>query len=872
MKDAFETPSTSTCTRSRKLKPPLEHRAQATIPTTTSTTYRRRANDVLQFWCLLSILRRTAAFSLPRRIQHQTQRGLTSNSFEHSIENQVQQESLSNDYLMKRLEKYGFSKRLLTIESSDLPVVAEVHHDGHWSLGHITSFQLPTKPGDPPRVQVQLQGMTSVMMMDLGQVTSIWKHHSCEFSPDWQTQMDRAMDAFPVRHSEHAMQRLYSTSLAHQDSGGLTKKAVNQMIQGAPEENRVQTGEVLRRLVKTGKSMGRLVDYEVAAKYLFDDTFSGSWLQCAVGGHLLAKDAELGGRFKRWPCTAISLLLEDGTAGISIGSVSLINGGWLLLDESVRAGTEARKFAERTDGPLRTVADERIAHRLECLAMGQIFESTVTIDEDREMEIDVREALRAMQLPISPDGAQEALVRIGRWSKDSKNVKLEPWSRGTLEAAKWYANMDSERRLKLNDAPSNDLEGRLDLRNIPCVCVDAERTAFRDDAIGIRPRSMTGRKVVSDASKWELLIHIADVSDIYTSNSNSRYTSLLQEAATNRGMSRYDLPLGPLHLMPPVALRAMSLDIIKVDPSTSPSSMTEGVNRCVTIWAYIDERTGKILDAGVERSLISKPISLSFAEATTLLETNPQLGPRHPLMVARSVISTIDRILALWRTHQTENSSSAKKREERLAVRELVAKEQNKGFQGRDDGTNGFQRTRGHRLVDTALDLHGFALLALLRRAKAPIPMASGTKDGRTGTAPLRRFVDGMVQRQAVSVLCNFGGPPLTIEDCRVVNQQMDQARNNLSNLSATKDPRVVPVQVESLRALQSHLLGKPFRVLSAMSTGRENEVTIEGIGAIAKCKGVAGTLKPGAKVNVMVEKLNPEKGILVVTLVSTRE
>jgi hypothetical protein len=819
------------------------------------------------------MLRRTAAFSLPRRIhlQHQAQRGLSANSFERSMANQVT-ESLSNDYLMKRLEKYGFAKRLLTIESSDLPVVAEVHHDGHWSLGHITSFQLPTKPGNPPRVQVQLQGMSAIMM-DLGQVTSIWKH-PCELSPDWHTQIDRAMDAFPIRHTEHAMQRLYA-ALARQDSGGLTKKAVNQMIQGAPEENRAQTDEVLRRLVKTGKSMGRLVDHEVAAEYLFD-TFSGSWLQCAVGGHVLAKDAQLGGRFKRWPCTAISLQSEGAAtatgSGIGIGSVSLINGGWLLLDESVRAGTEARKFAERTDGPLRTVADERIAHRLECLAMGQIFESTATIDEDREMEIDVREALKAMQLPISPDGAQEALVRIGRWSKDSKTVKLEPWSRGTLEAAKWYANMDSERRLKLKDAQSNDLEGRLDLRNIPCVCVDAERTAFRDDAIGIRPRSMTGRKVVPEASKWEILIHIADVSDIYTSNSNSRYTSLLQEAATNRGMSRYDLPLGPLHLMPPVALRAMSLDVIKVDPSTSPSSMTKGVNRCVTIWAYVDERTGKIMDAGVERTLISKPISLSFAEATTLLETNPRLDPRHPLKVARSVISAVDRILALWTTHQTENSSSAKKREERLAVRELVAKEQNIGFQGRDDGTNGFQRSRGHRLVDTALDLHGFTLLALLRRSKAPIPMASGAKDGRVGTAPLRRFVDGMAQRQAVSVLCNFGGPPLTIEDCRVVNQQMDQARNNLSNLSATKDPRVVPVQVISLRALQSHLVGKPFRVLSAVSTGRENEVAIEGIGAIAKCKGVAGTLKPGAKVNVTVDKLNPEKGILVVTLVSTRE
>ena len=87
---------------------------------------------------------------------------------------------------------------------------------------------------------------------------------------------------------------------------------------------------------------------------------------------------------------------------------------------------------------------------------------------------------------------------------------------------------------------------------------------------------------------------------------------LLKAAAEQRGQSRYDLPLGPLHLMPPVALTALSL-------ATNKDKIP---NRCVTLWAYIDERDGKLLEAGLERTLISSPRALTFADATTLLESN----------------------------------------------------------------------------------------------------------------------------------------------------------------------------------------------------------------------------------------------------------
>ena len=292
------------------------------------------------------------------------------------------------------------------------------------------------------------------------------------------------------------------------------------------------------------------------------------------------------------------------------------------------------------------------------------------------------------------------------------------------------------------------------------------------------------------------------------------------------------------------------------------------LTRCVTLWAYIDERNGKLLDVGLERTLISSPLALSFAEATSLLDGD--LGASE-LKQAKAVLAVAERNLNLWSEQFRQRNEAAQKREDRLSAREMVAREHN-GKVVRDDGRHGFQRTRGHRVVDAALDLHGYAVSGLLRRAKAPVPRASGSsaaRGGRVGTAPLRRFIDGIAQQQALAVLCGYGGPPLTKQECMAASDLATKAKNTLTNVRAVKQGGVMDKhqQRDALRLLKMHLSSRDEPV-PAISTGRENEVVITGLGAIAKCRGVKGTLKPGDRVMVKVQKLDPERGSLSVKLV----
>lgn len=184
------------------------------------------------------------------------------------------------------------------------------------------------------------------------------------------------------------------------------------------------------------------------------------------------------------------------------------------------------------------------------------------------------------------------------------------------------------------------------------------------------------------------------------------------------------------------------------------------------------------------------------------------------------------------------------------------------------------RRTIGAMRIQTdnnglsALDLYGQTVAALLRRAKAPIPMSSGSgvsRGGRLGTAPLRRFIDGVAQRQALSVLCEYGGRPMTKDECIEANVKATQAINTLSNVRSTKTRGVMDTskQRDALRLLKTQLAGSN-RPVAAISTGRENEVVISGVGAAAKCRGVKGTLKPGDRLMVQVTKLDPERGIFL--------
>jgi exoribonuclease R len=724
---------------------------------------------------------------------------------------------------------------------------------------------------------------------------------------------------FPI---EKAMQNLYNSRIANrsrppsQQRYTLTKKQIPKIASQC--SNPPQLEELLRNLFKVGEDrLSRLVDSALATDYLYTDFCRDGdnerLMRRMVAAQVLTEDAVLGGRFKRRSCQFVGAQYSftGDDEDIEVEQVTLVNGGWIAVDPSIKSRTEGRKFASLSQDDLPqvdtkksdtksprvlTAADERIAHRLECLAMGDIWNDVSDRDdEERALELDVREALSSMDLPLTSEGATNALIRIGRWSQSSEDNKrkkvFEPWSPDILEAARALAMRESRRREHLakicvtaknnktasQSAPStDDLEGRANLCSLPCVCIDAKRASFRDDSVGIRLRSSTGRKVNKAASKWEVLIHIADVSDLYFGQEfrggEDLSTDVLRRAAERRGQSRYDLPLGPLHLLPPVALEALAL-----------ATNVDGLpNRCVTLWAYIDERDGKLLDAGLERTIISSPKALSFAEATSLLECNIDDTPQS-LTNAKSIISVAERNLSLWNRRHRQRNEAARKRESRLATRELVASElKAAGGQSRDDGVGGsFQRSRGHRLVDSSLDLYAYAVGTMMKRANQPIPRAAGSgadRGGRLATAPLRRYIDGLAQRQALSVLCDYGSP-LTSDECHKAAKAVARATDNIANLRSSKnrrddsprDRQSSGRQVSALHTLNRYLAstgGGQYREVKAISSGKNNECVIVGAGATGRVIGVSGTLKGGEKLLVEIIELDPERGVLDVRIV----
>ena len=164
----------------------------------------------------------------------------------------------------------------------------------------------------------------------------------------------------------------------------------------------------------------------------------------------------------------------------------------------------------------------------------------------------------------------------------------------------------------------------------------------------------------------------------------------------------------------------------------------------------------------------------------------------------------------------------------------------------------------------------------MLKRAKASVPFVAGTgtdRLGRIATAPLRRYVDGMGQRQALSVLCDYGGRPLTKAECAGAGKRATEAINTISNIissrNGVKGKNVVSTkQRKAVRALKSHIMINNKRPVQAMSTGKQSEVVILGVGAVATCMGIKGTLKPGAKVMVRINRIDEENGKVSAVLV----
>ena len=535
------------------------------------------------------------------------------------------------------IRRNGFRHRLVLISNDNLsrhPMPAEIYDGGSWKLCLVTSIihRGAESKAKEPLLKILLldddDDNCTEKVVDVGEsihsdrISSTCQHLNSHFSSrfiagqlttlwnDWHASITEPIDD-PAGHfkgliseardflrnnslqTEKAAMNLYNNRMANRSRPtdyrrrGLTKKQIPKVAAQASNPSRFE--DLLRNLLKVGDDhMSRLVDSEFMMDYLYADFCreddDEQVVRRLVSAQVLSEDAKNGGRFRRRSCQFASALYSEEDE--RLGEIALLNGGWIAVDASIKSAVEGQKFASsamsknqmKKGGVSRalTAADERIIHRLECLAMGDAWRRSDNQGDRKDLEVDVRETLVRMGLPLSSKGARSALIEVGRWSnvsEDNLGVVVEPWSADTLEASRSLVIAEEKRRKLLLDTcksirtkprkkPLDRLEGRFDLTSLPCVCIDSKRTSFRDDAIGIRLRSSTGRKVSKAASKWEVLIHIADVSDIYLEGEGllpSHDIALLRQAAEQRGMSRYDLPLGPLHLLPPVALKALSL-------------------------------------------------------------------------------------------------------------------------------------------------------------------------------------------------------------------------------------------------------------------------------------------------------------------------
>jgi hypothetical protein len=283
-----------------------------------------------------------------------------------------------------------------------------------------------------------------------------------------------------------AVQNWFASSSSTQNPARSEDAARHAYTYPARNETADHAERVLRQTVKIGAGSTRLVDASVLWQSVRRDNAgrnrcrmnddntddrAADFKSIQWAGRALAKDAQTGGRFKRWPCVVVgctavpnrSSMRDDeapmaaaGTGSraadeMTVTTISILNGGWLAVDQSVRAGAEARKFVERRSSPppasakianhttrgtdeagtpsseraVRTQADMRIIQRLECLAMGEDLSPAT----DR-LELDVRETLSAMNLDLSPSGAKQALLQVGWWTRDisSERSRVEPWS------------------------------------------------------------------------------------------------------------------------------------------------------------------------------------------------------------------------------------------------------------------------------------------------------------------------------------------------------------------------------------------------------------------------------------------------------------
>ena len=112
----------------------------------------------------------------------------------------------------------------------------------------------------------------------------------------------------------------------------------------------------------------------------------------------------------------------------------------------------------------------------------------------------------------------------------------------------------------------------------------------------------------------------------------------------------------------------------------------------------------------------------------------------------------------------------------------------------------------------------------------------------------------------------------MTQAECAEVGKSATQSINSIANNRSRKSGNANTSgtnvikrsqQTQAIRNLQVYLGDNYDRPVPALATGTQSQVVILGVGAVANCRGIKGTLKTGTRVMVKIESIDVERGFV---------
>lgn len=335
-------------------------------------------------------------------------------------------------------------------------------------------------------------------------------------------------------------------------------------------------------------------------------------------------------------------------------------------------------------------------------------------------------------------------------------LNLTPWASDLLTAAQDLSDrLRTRRTVELVNTPLPRASGKrnslgvFDFRGAahPPLCLDAAGTDFADDAFQWHEESD------------ELLIHVTDVPLFQP----QRDCDLLRRCAQERLLSCY-LPSGPIHMLPPTALHALSL--------SAAEGGAEAVNEVLTVAVRIDE-SGAIVSTRVFPAWIGPVTKLSFSQATALLISRQDEVVGASTRVIQSLRTVQRWVHRLLRRDGFWNSNFA------------AATEDGDVEAGADDV---------YTILNTVLSLYANVTYEMTaQQARLPVPVAwehwdrhgdgatHGPRVRRFASQPLRSYVSLLQQRQVKAALRH--DMSTSRRDCIAAVMQHNDKRRQVSRL-----------------------------------------------------------------------------------------